>query len=98
MLDLLDDFAMVLSTADVLCICEVYAAGETPIPHADGRALCKVIRARGSVNPVFIEDIKVLPEVLLLLLQEGDILLTLGAGNVCAIAAALPETLKGERK
>jgi UDP-N-acetylmuramate--alanine ligase len=96
--DLLDDFAMVLSTADVLCICEVYAAGEAPIQHADGRALCKAIRARGRVNPVFIEDIKVLPEVLQLLLQDGDVLLTMGAGNVGAVAAALPETLKGERK
>lgn len=96
--DLLDDFAMVLSTADVLCICEVYAAGEAPIPHADGRALCKAIRARGKVNPVFIEEIKVLPEVLQLLLQDDDVVLTLGAGNIGAAAAALPETLKGERK
>jgi UDP-N-acetylmuramate--alanine ligase len=96
--DLLDDFAMVLSTADVLCVCEVYAAGESPIPLADGRALCKAIRARGRVNPVFIEDIKVLPEVLLLLLQDGDVLLTMGAGNVGAVAATLPEALKGEQK
>jgi UDP-N-acetylmuramate--alanine ligase len=89
---------MVLSTADVLCVCEVYAAGEAPIPHADGRALCKAIRARGSVNPVFIEDIKVLPEVLRLLLQDGDVLLTLGAGSIGAAAASLPETLRGEAK
>jgi UDP-N-acetylmuramate--alanine ligase len=96
--DLLDDFVMVLSTADVLCVCEVYAAGEAPIPHADGRALCKAIRARGSVNPVFIEDIKVLPEVLRLLLQDGDVVLTLGAGSIGAAAASLPETLRGEAK
>ncbi|HEY3487460.1 MAG TPA: cyanophycin synthetase, partial [Gammaproteobacteria bacterium] len=96
--DLLDDFAMVLSTADVLCICEVYPAGEAPIPNADGRTLCKAIRARGKVNPVFVEDIKVLPEALNLLLQDGDAVLTLGAGNVGAIAASLPDTLKGELK
>jgi UDP-N-acetylmuramate--alanine ligase len=93
--DLLDDFAMVLSVADVLCVCEVYAAGEAPIPAADGRALCKAIRARGKVDPVFVQDVMKLPETLISLLQNGDILLTLGAGNIGSVAAALPQTLQG---
>ena len=45
--DLLDDFSVVLEAQQPLIITEVYAAGETPISGADGRALCRAIRARG---------------------------------------------------
>jgi UDP-N-acetylmuramate--alanine ligase len=43
--DLLDDFANVLGSADVLLIAEVYAAGEAPIAGADGRAICRAVRS-----------------------------------------------------
>ncbi len=92
--DLLDDFAAVLSEVDVLCLCEVYPAGEKPIPDADGRALSKAIRAHRKVSPVFVKDINKLPEKLSALLSDDDILLTLGAGNIGAIAAKLPAYLQ----
>jgi UDP-N-acetylmuramate--alanine ligase len=88
-----------LSEVDVLVLMEVYAASEQPISGADGRALSRAIRMRGQVDPVFVEDIKELPQVLAGVLQEGDVLLTLGAGDVGAAAAALPaqlEKLAGE--
>jgi UDP-N-acetylmuramate--alanine ligase len=91
--DLLDDFAQVLVDADVLLITEVYAAGEAPISGADGRALCRAVRGRGRVDPVFVEDVETLPKVLNDLLQPGDVLLTLGAGSIGAVAANLPDTL-----
>jgi len=91
--DLLDDFAQVLVDADVLLITEVYAAGEAPISGADGRALCRAVRGRGRVDPVFVEDVEALPTVLQDLLQPGDVLLTLGAGSIGAVSANLPETL-----
>jgi len=91
--DLLDDFAQVLVNADVLLITEVYAAGEAPISGADGRALCRAVRGRGRVDPVFVEDVETLPKVLNDLLQPGDVLLTLGAGSIGAVAANLPDTL-----
>jgi len=91
--DLLDDFAQVLVNADVLLITEVYAAGEAPISGADGRALCRAVRGRGRVDPVFVEDVEALPNVLKDLLQPGDVLLTLGAGSIGAVCATLPETL-----
>jgi UDP-N-acetylmuramate--alanine ligase len=92
--DLIDDFARVLSDCDVLLLTEVYAAGETPIAGADGRALARAIRSRGQVEPVFLADIGNAAEILLGLLHEGDLLLTLGAGSVGAVAAALPAQLE----
>ncbi len=91
--DLFDDFAQVLVDADVLLINEVYAAGEEPISGADGRALCRAIRSRGRVAPVFVEDVEDLAEVLISVLQAGDVVLTLGAGSIGAVAATLPEAL-----
>jgi UDP-N-acetylmuramate--alanine ligase len=87
--DLFDDFIKVLSSVDVLVLGEVYAAGETPISGADGRALSRGIRARGQVDPVFVEELGTLPTVLKDLLQDGDVLLTLGAGDIGSVAARL---------
>ena len=91
--DLLDDFAAVLSAAEPLFVTEVYAAGEEPIPGADGRAICSAIRLHGQVEPVFVADPEQLPELLAGTLMDGDIVLTLGAGDIGAIAAALPAAL-----
>jgi UDP-N-acetylmuramate--alanine ligase len=93
--DLLDDFIQVLSGADVLVLCEVYAAGEAPVTGADGRALARGIRARGHIDPVFVEDLADLPAVLNDLLQDGDLLLTLGAGDIGAASARLLSELSG---
>ncbi len=87
--DLFDDFIKVLSSVDVLVLGEVYAAGEAPISGADGRALSRGIRARGQVDPVFVEELDSLPEVLKDLLHDGDVLLTLGAGDIGSAAARL---------
>ena len=96
--DLFDDFAVVLSEVDVLCLSEVYAAGEQPVTGADGRALSHAIRTRGKVDPIFIADIKQLGDQLQSVLKDGDILLTLGAGNIGAVAAELPQSLCAEKK
>jgi UDP-N-acetylmuramate--alanine ligase len=87
--DLFEDFSQVLSEVDVLLMLEVYAAGEQPIPGADGRALCRTIRQRGRVDPIFIEKNSELPKVLHSVLQDGDILLMQGAGDIGGIAARL---------
>jgi len=91
--DLFDDFIEVLSTVDVLLLCEVYAAGEAPIVGADGRALARGIRARGQVDPVFVADLATLPALLGDILDDGDILLTLGAGDIGSAATRLPAEL-----
>jgi UDP-N-acetylmuramate--alanine ligase len=91
--DLLDDFAGVLSDVDALLLTEVYSAGEEPIVGADGRALARAIRSRGKVEPVFIEDVNQLPEVLADLLQAGDLVATCGAGSIGAVASTLCDAI-----
>lgn len=91
--DLFEDFSKVLSEADTLLLTEVYAAGEEPIAGADGRALCAAIRARGKVNPVFVEDLDDLNDSILNVIEDGDVLLTLGAGSIGSIAEKLPGAL-----
>jgi len=88
-----EDFVQVLSQVDLLLLTEVYPAGEEPIPGADGRSLSRAIRIRGEVEPVFVEPLEDLPGVLEGLLQDGDLVLTLGAGNIGAMAARLPQQL-----
>ncbi|MCB1735382.1 MAG: UDP-N-acetylmuramate--L-alanine ligase [Gammaproteobacteria bacterium] len=92
--DLFEDFAQVLSSVDLLLLAEVYAAGEEPIAGADGRSLARAVRARGAVEPVFVNAANELNEVLPDVLQEGDVLLTCGAGDIGAVAAGLPDVLR----
>lgn len=94
--DLFEDFSMVLSEVDVLVLLEVYPAGEAPVAGADGRSLARAIRLRGHVEPVFVEQVDDLPETLNAVLQDGDLLLTLGAGNIGAMAAKLSELLQAK--
>jgi len=92
--DLIDDFGQVLSEADVLLVTEVYAAGEQPIANADGRAVCRAVRSRGRVEPVFVENVLNLAEPLADLIEEGDLVITMGAGNISAVAHDLPARLR----
>jgi UDP-N-acetylmuramate--alanine ligase len=91
--ELLDDFAQVLAGVDALILTQVYSAGEEPIPGADGKSLARAVRARGAVEPIFIEDLAELPAVLGNIIQADDVVLTLGAGSIGAIAPSLPELL-----
>jgi len=91
--DLIDDFATVLSDADVLVLLDVYAAGEEPIAGADGRAMARAVRTRGSIEPVFVESLHDVQPVLMDLIEDGDLILTMGAGDIGAYAAGLPELL-----
>ena len=84
--DLFEDFVHVLSSTDLLVLLEVYPAGEEPIAGADGRALSAAIRARGQVEPVFVEQLAELDDIVPGLIQDGDIVLTLGAGSVGGLA------------
>ncbi|MEE8211222.1 MAG: UDP-N-acetylmuramate--L-alanine ligase [Acidiferrobacterales bacterium] len=96
--DLLDDFSAVLNEVDPLVITEVYSAGEGAISGADGRALCRAIRARGKANPIFVDDVAALPHVLREILRANDVLLTMGAGSIGQVAADLPQWLAEARQ
>ncbi|OXX73146.1 UDP-N-acetylmuramate--L-alanine ligase [Vibrio sp. V19_P1S1T109] len=87
--DLYDDFANVLEQVDVLIMLDVYAAGEKPIAGADGRSLCRTIRSRGKIDPIFVPDSTILPSILANVLQDGDLVLTQGAGDIGKVAKHL---------
>jgi len=91
--DLIDDFGKVLSVADVLLVTEVYAAGEAPIMGADGRAICRAVRGRGQLEPLFVEKVDELPEALSDLVKGGDVIVAMGAGSISAVAHRLPAAL-----
>ncbi|GFE81391.1 UDP-N-acetylmuramate--L-alanine ligase [Steroidobacter agaridevorans] len=100
--DLLDDFARVLAAnADALIVTEVYAAGETPIAGADGKAICRAVRSHGRVEPVFVDKIDELPRALIQIARDGDVIVTMGAGSIGSLAPELPAaltTLSAERR
>jgi UDP-N-acetylmuramate--alanine ligase len=89
--DLFEDFCSVLSTADALFLTEVYAAGEEPIEGADGRALARCIRVRGKIEPVFVKSAADVADALSGVVQDGDVLLTLGAGDIGQLPSMLSQ-------
>tara|TARA_R110002012_G_scaffold62074_5_gene163055 strand:+ start:9531 stop:11000 length:1470 start_codon:yes stop_codon:yes gene_type:complete len=89
--DLYEDFVRVLSQVDTLILLDVYSAGETVIPGAEGRTLAGSIRQRGEVDPLFVEHKHELPTLLANVLRPDDILITQGAGDVGGISLRLAQ-------
>ena len=80
-----------MSSVDALLLTEVYAAGESPIVAADGRALARAVRVLGKVEPVFVEQVAELPEAIRGAVSDGDVVLTMGAGSIGAVAGRLTQ-------
>ena len=91
--DVFEDFVKVLSTADVLLLTEVYSAGESPIVAADGKSLVRAIRVQGKVEPIFVETVEELPAAIFSIVQDGDVVLVMGAGSVGSVAQNLASSL-----
>lgn len=89
--DCFEDFVRVLTSVDVLLLAEVYPAGEAPIVAADGRALVRAIRVTGALEPIFVEDIGELPQQILNVARDGDVVLTMGAGSIGGVPGKLVE-------
>ncbi len=87
--DLFEDFVKVLSGVDALLLAEVYAAGETPIVAADGRALSHALRVAGQSKMLFVEQIQDMPQAILNMAQAGDVIVTMGAGSIGSVAGIL---------
>ncbi|WP_218026257.1 UDP-N-acetylmuramate--L-alanine ligase [Moellerella wisconsensis] len=90
--DLYDDFANVLGQVDVLLMLEVYPAGEKPIAGADSRALCRTIRNRGQIDPILVSEPDQVADILSKVIQNNDLILVQGAGNIGKIARNLAES------
>jgi UDP-N-acetylmuramate--alanine ligase len=87
--DCFEDFVRVMGHADAVLLAEVYAAGETPIVAADGRALVRAVRVAGKVEPVFVEDIADMPQALLEMARDGDVVMCMGAGSIGGVPSKL---------
>ena len=80
--DCFEDFVKVLGSADAVLLAEVYAAGETPIVAADGRALARALRVSGKVEPVFVDEIEAMPQAIIDNARSGDVVMCMGAGSI----------------
>lgn len=87
--DCFEDFVRVLTTVDLLLLAEVYPAGEAPIVAADGRALVRAIRVTGALEPIFVEDIGEMPQQIMNVARDGDVVLTMGAGSIGGVPGKL---------
>jgi UDP-N-acetylmuramate--alanine ligase len=85
--DCFEDFVKVLSSVDALILTEVYPAGEPPIVAADGRALVRAVRVADKVEPLFVETPTELPEAILSMAKDGDVVIVMGAGSIGQVAA-----------
>jgi UDP-N-acetylmuramate--alanine ligase len=94
--DCFEDFVKVMGQADVVLLTEVYAAGESPIVAADGRALSRALRVAGKVDPVFVDDVAVLPEVIVAQARGGDVVICMGAGSIGAVPGKVVEKFLGD--
>jgi len=92
---LFDDFARAFYQSDILVVLPIYSAGEERMEGIDGHGICEAIRAHGHREVVFSEG----AEVILYLqkkLKKGDILLTLGAGNVWKVGEEVLKKIKSD--
>jgi UDP-N-acetylmuramate--alanine ligase len=96
--DLFEDFTQVLSEVDALLLLEIYPAGEAPIAGADSRSLCRAIRQRGHVEPIFVENREEITSLLARNVRDNDILVVLGAGDIGALAQLLMQQYGGKGK
>ncbi len=94
--ELFDEFVTAFYDADVLVVTDIYAASEQPIEGVTAEALAKAIRRHGQKDVTFIADREAIPDHLAGIVQPGDIVLTLGAGNIWQAGEALLEKLRDQ--
>jgi UDP-N-acetylmuramate--alanine ligase len=92
--DCFEDFVEVMGRADVLWLSEIYAAGETPIAAADGRALSRAMRVAGHEALVFVDDIQKMAQVIADNTQAGDVVMCMGAGSIGQVPAKVLELVQ----
>ena len=96
--DCFEDFVKVIGRADSVLLAEVYAAGETPIVAADGRAMARAIRIAGKVEPIFVDDIALMAQAAVDNARDGDVLLCMGAGSIGAVPGKIVELLQNSEQ
>ncbi|HEX8287995.1 MAG TPA: UDP-N-acetylmuramate--L-alanine ligase [Pyrinomonadaceae bacterium] len=97
--ELMDEFALSFNNADVLYVTDIYAASEAPIPGVTAEVLTDNIKRYGHKNATYIGEIETAAQKVVPGLQEGDLVITLGAGSITRLSDEILEILKnGEEK
>ncbi len=91
--DLIDEFAHAFDRADVLFVTDIYAAGEQPLPGVSGEKLAAAVRAAGHPSVIWVERKETLPDQVLPVLKPGDLVITLGAGDIWKAGLGLLDRL-----
>ena len=91
--DCFEDFVKVMGSADAVLLAEVYSAGEAPLVAADGRSLARALRVSGKVDPVFVDLIDDMPQVITEQARAGDVVISMGAGSIGAVPALVVEKM-----
>jgi len=92
--DCFEDFVKVLSIADAVLLTEVYSAGEAPLVAADGRSLVRAVRVAGKVEPLFVETTAELPQAIINVVKDGDVVIVMGAGSIGQVASLTRDLYK----
>src|SRR5436190_11472677 len=95
--ELMDDFVVSFNNADVLFILDIYAASEIPIEGITAEVLTENIKKYGHKNVTYIGDIDTATEKICNALRPGDLVITLGAGNVTRLSDEILESVKGRK-
>ncbi|MFZ2524953.1 MAG: UDP-N-acetylmuramate--L-alanine ligase [Candidatus Ferrigenium altingense] len=96
--DLFEDFVKVLCGVDALLLAEVYAAGEPPIVAADGRALMHALRVAGQDEAIFVGSIQDMPQAIMQMARDGDVVITMGAGSIGGVPGAMAKQMTQGKK
>ena len=91
--DCFEDFVKIISSVDVVLLAEVYSAGEAKIIGADGRTLTRALRLFGKVDPIFVDEITQMPEAILNITKDGDVVLCMGAGSIGSVPKIILDQL-----
>jgi UDP-N-acetylmuramate--alanine ligase len=93
--DLFGAFLSAFALVDVLFITDIYAAGEDPIPGVTAQALFEEIKKKGHPEVHSVPDKERLAEAVMLIVKPGDIVMTLGAGNIWEVSETIVNALRG---
>ena len=95
--DCFEDFVKIISTVDMVLLAEVYPAGEAKIVGADGRTLTRALRLFGKVDPLFIDEITLMPEAITNMAMDGDVVLCMGAGSIGSVPKIMMDQLNSSK-
>lgn len=93
--DCMGDFAHAFDDADAVFMTEVYPAGEPPIPGVSGASLADTIKSAGHPSVTFIAQKETLPDQVFPFLKSGDLVLTMGAGDIWKAGTGILARLEG---